>query len=339
MQRRVFVAKNRVEAHIPFLWKSSSIPSWASNPLSLDLAATGRLNRMKCFVLHSSLGVSRGEGKSVPLSGRCIVGCLQSLWCAGQERTIGRWDASVFYCYSLRWRFRVLLYRNPDVSGRFFVWTAQLALDAKTDSSEVPSSLISPQWKMNDVKESMKQLRALLTFAGRWWKDNQRGDHAGGLIVDLSLVDATCLDGVKTSWTQLRLVRQKEWDPPDPLELQGFQQKTPDWSFFPQVLRSVDVNKLWTAEVCQEVAEEIFANFDQNGDRSLDFEVGIFCFFSASHGVERGFFSVCVLVVVFFNRFFCIIMWMAYLRLWCHSAASNFAFRFIVFSGNDFSAV
>lgn len=39
-----------------------------------------------------------------------------------------------------------------------------------------------------------------------------------------------------------------------------------------QVLRSVDVNKLWTAEVCQDVAEEIFANFDQNGDGSLDFE-------------------------------------------------------------------
>lgn len=39
-----------------------------------------------------------------------------------------------------------------------------------------------------------------------------------------------------------------------------------------QVLRSVDINKLWTAEVCQDVAEEIFANFDQNGDGSLDFE-------------------------------------------------------------------
>lgn len=39
-----------------------------------------------------------------------------------------------------------------------------------------------------------------------------------------------------------------------------------------QVLRSVYVNKLWTAEVCQDVAEEIFANFDQNGDGSLDFE-------------------------------------------------------------------
>ena len=39
-----------------------------------------------------------------------------------------------------------------------------------------------------------------------------------------------------------------------------------------QVLRSVDVNKLWTAEVCQSVAEEIFADFDQNGDGSLDFQ-------------------------------------------------------------------
>eukprot|EP00439_Symbiodinium_sp_Y106_P063698 s1370_g9.t3 len=39
-----------------------------------------------------------------------------------------------------------------------------------------------------------------------------------------------------------------------------------------QVLRSGDVNKLWTPQVCQEVAEDIFENFDQNGDGSLDFQ-------------------------------------------------------------------
>ncbi|CAJ1418291.1 unnamed protein product [Effrenium voratum] len=39
-----------------------------------------------------------------------------------------------------------------------------------------------------------------------------------------------------------------------------------------QVLRSADVNKLWTPEVCQEVASEVFESFDQNGDGSLDFE-------------------------------------------------------------------
>ncbi|CAE7556573.1 CPK2 [Symbiodinium sp. CCMP2456] len=39
-----------------------------------------------------------------------------------------------------------------------------------------------------------------------------------------------------------------------------------------QVLRSGDVNKLWTPQVCQEVAEDIFETFDQNGDGSLDFQ-------------------------------------------------------------------
>lgn len=62
----------------------------------------------------------------------------------------------------------------------------------------------------------------------------------------------------------------------------------------------MDVNKLWTAEVCQEVAEEIFANFDQNGDGSLDFEVGD-VFFNRVMEWNRGFFGF---VVVFVNDFF-----------------------------------
>lgn len=37
------------------------------------------------------------------------------------------------------------------------------------------------------------------------------------------------------------------------------------------ILRSSDVNKVWTPRICQQVAEEIFA-FDGNGDGSIDFQ-------------------------------------------------------------------
>mmetsp|Transcript_88531 Transcript_88531/g.275047 ORF Transcript_88531/g.275047 Transcript_88531/m.275047 type:complete len:605 (+) Transcript_88531:69-1883(+) len=39
-----------------------------------------------------------------------------------------------------------------------------------------------------------------------------------------------------------------------------------------QVLRNADVNKMWTQEVCEEVALEIFDKFDEDGDGSLDFD-------------------------------------------------------------------
>eukprot|EP00440_Ansanella_granifera_P062871 gb/GFBE01068174.1/.p1 GENE.gb/GFBE01068174.1/~~gb/GFBE01068174.1/.p1 ORF type:complete len:623 (+),score=141.17 gb/GFBE01068174.1/:1-1869(+) len=39
-----------------------------------------------------------------------------------------------------------------------------------------------------------------------------------------------------------------------------------------QVLSSGGVNQLWTQQVCQEVADEIFDQFDQNGDGTLDFQ-------------------------------------------------------------------
>jgi len=39
-----------------------------------------------------------------------------------------------------------------------------------------------------------------------------------------------------------------------------------------KVLQSVDVNKVWTKEVCDDVAREIFDKFDKDGDGTLDFE-------------------------------------------------------------------
>lgn len=39
-----------------------------------------------------------------------------------------------------------------------------------------------------------------------------------------------------------------------------------------QVLSSADVNKVWTKEVCESVAQDIMERFDQNGDGTLDFE-------------------------------------------------------------------
>lgn len=39
-----------------------------------------------------------------------------------------------------------------------------------------------------------------------------------------------------------------------------------------QVLFTGNVNQLWTEEVCEEVADEIFEQFDQNRDGSLDFQ-------------------------------------------------------------------
>jgi len=39
-----------------------------------------------------------------------------------------------------------------------------------------------------------------------------------------------------------------------------------------QVLRRADVNKVWTDEVCDEMATELVQRFDENGDGSLDFD-------------------------------------------------------------------
>jgi len=39
-----------------------------------------------------------------------------------------------------------------------------------------------------------------------------------------------------------------------------------------KVLSSADVNKLWTQEVCEDVAKEIVERFDENGDGCLDFQ-------------------------------------------------------------------
>merc|ERR1712228_584850 len=39
-----------------------------------------------------------------------------------------------------------------------------------------------------------------------------------------------------------------------------------------QVLSSADVDKVWTNEVCDEVANELFERFDRDGNGSLDFE-------------------------------------------------------------------
>merc|ERR1712194_128398 len=39
-----------------------------------------------------------------------------------------------------------------------------------------------------------------------------------------------------------------------------------------QVLSGADVDKVWTREVCDDVATELIARFDQDGNGSLDFQ-------------------------------------------------------------------
>ena len=56
--------------------------------------------------------------------------------------------------------------------------------------------------------------------------------------------------------------------------------------------------------MCQEVAEEIFANFDQNGDGSLDFEVGMFCISTRVMEWNGVSFSVWGLWLFFFSDSF-----------------------------------
>jgi len=39
-----------------------------------------------------------------------------------------------------------------------------------------------------------------------------------------------------------------------------------------QVLRSADVDKVYTSEACDDLSDELFARYDKNGDGSLDFD-------------------------------------------------------------------
>jgi len=39
-----------------------------------------------------------------------------------------------------------------------------------------------------------------------------------------------------------------------------------------QVLERADVNKFWTTQICDDLSNELFARYDQNGDGSIDFE-------------------------------------------------------------------
>eukprot|EP00747_Dinoflagellata_sp_TGD_P031992 gnl/TRDRNA2_/TRDRNA2_135669_c2_seq1.p1 gnl/TRDRNA2_/TRDRNA2_135669_c2~~gnl/TRDRNA2_/TRDRNA2_135669_c2_seq1.p1 ORF type:complete len:567 (+),score=140.64 gnl/TRDRNA2_/TRDRNA2_135669_c2_seq1:48-1703(+) len=55
-----------------------------------------------------------------------------------------------------------------------------------------------------------------------------------------------------------------------------------------QVLMNADVNKVWSKEVCEEVAEEILEKFDANGDGQIDFDEWLVLMRShqAKHKVE-----------------------------------------------------
>lgn len=152
----VYLLQSTVLRHIfPFFGKVHPL-QLGQQSLVFRLAATGRLNRMKCFLLRSSLGVSRGEGKSVLLSGRCIVGCLQSLWCAGHERTIGWWDASVlivthcadvseFSCTVILMWAVVSLYGQPN-----FCWMQKLTAQ-KCQALWFPHSKRWTTWKKHET--------------------------------------------------------------------------------------------------------------------------------------------------------------------------------------------